>query len=148
MVWSFHDTQMVRTLRYRIIALSRPPAERAQVQVRKIRIRTFRGIGFPKDTELTSRHGACQPWREKAVIVVGIHPNRTLRGIVAMICRGAPHGADLRRTPAANGAGKQHDADISGLSIDREAAVFAMTSLPSRYKAAIFGALDALEICG
>ena len=72
----------------------------------------FGGVRLPKDIELTSRCGACQPRCEEAVIIIGIDPNRSLRGIVAMICRSAPHGADRRRTRAADGAGKQHDADV------------------------------------
>ena len=95
------------------MALFRPRANRREVKVRKIGIGTLRGVSLPEDIELTSGRGACQPWCEEAVVIVGIDPNRSLRGIVAMICRSAPDGADVRRTRAADGAGKQHDANVS-----------------------------------
>src|SRR6266699_1462043 len=92
-------------------------ANRCEVAVRKIRIGTLGSVRFPEDIELTSMRRACQPRREEAVIIIGIDPNRPLRGIVAMICRSAPHGADISGTRATDGAGKQHDANVGGLPV-------------------------------
>ena len=55
-----------------------------------------------------------------------------------------PGGTAYRRS--ADGAGKQHDADVSGLPVDGEAAVRAVARLPPRHKAAIFNTLNTFEI--
>src|SRR5881392_1024970 len=113
---------MVGALRYRIIALFRSRANRGEVEVRKIGIGTLGRIRLPEDVELTSGRRARQPRCEEAVIIVRVDPNRSLRGIVAMICRSPSHGADVSRTCAADGAGKQHDTDVGRLAVDGEAA--------------------------
>ena len=146
MALSFHDTQVVRPFRHRIIALFRPHANCREIEVRQIGIGTFGGVRLPEYPELASGDRARQTRGQEAVIIVGIDPNRTLRGIVAMICRSAPHRADISGPRAADGAGKQHDADVSRLPVDREAAVGAMAGLPPRHKAAIFSLRDAFEI--
>src|SRR5205814_1199664 len=88
---SFHNTQLVE-LRDRIIALFRPGANRREIAVRQIGVGALGGVRFPEDPELASMHGAGQTRGEETVIVIGIDPDRALRGIVAMVRRGAPYG--------------------------------------------------------
>ena len=52
------------------------------------------------------------------------------------------------RSGAADGAGQQHDADVSRLAVDGEVAVGAVARFPARDKGTVLGPLDALEIGG
>src|ERR1700694_3611331 len=113
-------------------------ANRRQVDIRKIGIGSFRGIRFPENLELTSGNRTRQTWGQEAVIVVGIDPDRPLWRIVTVICGRAPDRSDVGRARAADRTGKAHDADVSRLSVDREVAVRAVTSLPPLDKSAIF----------
>ena len=88
-VSSFHGTQMVWSFCDRFVASFRPNADRGKIEVRQIRIGTFGSISFPEDFELTTMHGTGQSWRQEAVVVVGIDPDRALRRVVAVICRSA-----------------------------------------------------------
>src|SRR6476469_1767545 len=121
-----------------IMALFRPRANRREIKVREIGVGPLGRIGFPEYLELTAMHGTRQAWRQEAMIVVRVDPDRALRRIVAMICRGAPDGIDVGCAGAADGAREQHDADIGGLSVDRRMAVLAIPCSPARDKGAVF----------
>src|SRR5436305_6952473 len=135
MGWSFRDGR---------VAPVRLDAGRGEVAVREIWIRALGSIRLPEDFELTSRDGAGQTRCQEAVIVVGIDPDRALRGVVAVICRGAPDRSDIRGTGSADGARQQHDANIGGLPIDGNVAVSPVARLPPRDKGAVLRSLDAL----
>src|SRR4029077_8820199 len=131
-----------------IMALFRSPANRREIEVRKIGVGPFRGIRFPEDLELTAMHGERQARREEAMIVFGLNPDRALRGIVAMIRRRTTHGINVRRAGAADGARQQHDADIGRLPCARGLGVGPLTGLPAPAESAVFGVWDALKIGG
>src|SRR3954453_9430298 len=93
---SFHNTQMVE-FGDRMIALFRAGANRREIEVRQIGVGALGSLRFPEDPELASMHGASQTGGVETVIVIGVDPDRALRGIIAVVRHGAPYRGHFRR---------------------------------------------------
>src|SRR6202789_2944124 len=138
---SFYDPK-VRRIRRRSV----PRRADGDVELRQVRIRLYGGVGFPEDVKLSLRVRDRQAWRKDAMVVVAVDPDRSLRRVVAMAGRSAPHLGDVGCPCALQRARKQMDRDVGRLPVDRGTAGVTATSPPALDEGAVLGQADALEI--
>ena len=125
---SFHHPQMRRIRRRSVLVPCRAGGD---VELRQVRIRLYRRVGFPEDVKLSLRVGDGQPWRKDAMVVVAVDPDWSLRRIVAIAGRSAPYLGDIGCAGALQRTRQQIDRDIGGLPVDRGAAGVTVTRLPA-----------------